>query len=181
MWPFKPRDARKDNGRTFTEIERDKSHISRLENEIRKQRVKFLKEKLERLKASQEEEMLEEQIADLEADMDRGDDDETPDVKGTIDTMNNPDAMMLNLLTMVLQNKKPQTQQILTTPQPPQKVKLSDDKLEELKTKIPSPVLKRLKKMSDAEILEFGRQYVPDYFEQLDDDTIARAMVILRT
>lgn len=180
MWPFSKQDGRKDNGRDFSEIDRDKSHIARLENEIRKQRVKYLKEKLERLKAAQEEEHLEEQIAELEGEFERDDEeDERPDASEMVGMMNNPDAMMMNVLLTALTAKRQAPVQAPVT-QPTAKATLSDDKLHELKTKIPGPILKKIKKMNDAELMDFGRQYVPDYFEQFDDDTIKRAMVILR-
>jgi hypothetical protein len=190
MWPFKKRDARINHD--FTAIERDKSHIAQLENQIRTQRIKFLKEKLQRLKANQEEYQLEAQISDLEEDLHKDDDDgddeeEEGNPQVALNAMNNPDALLMQLLTTVLAGqtiKKPEappTGYGAGIPQvSPPKKHLTDDELRGMKRRIPAPYLKRLRKMSDEKIIEIGRQYAPDFFEQCDDDTIKRAVLIVK-
>lgn len=43
-----------------------------------------------------------------------------------------------------------------------------------------SLVAKKIKGMSDDELLEKARQYAPDLIEQVDEDTIKRALVVIR-
>lgn len=57
---------------------------------------------------------------------------------------------------------------------------LSDDELRLLKAKIPHTVLKVLKAKSDDELLALARIHYPDIINGVDEDTIRRALVIIR-
>lgn len=149
-----------------------KSHVSRLENEVRRKMLEMRKEKLQRLKEQLEEQQLDEQIADLQDRID-GDDDE----EGVPDGMN-PDALIMSIIAQAMAKKQqPQAQPVAAAPV---KLHLSDEQLAEYKQKIPSPVLKKLSKMSAEDIIDYGRQYVPDFFERVDDDTITRAVAMIQ-
>lgn len=174
MWPFTKRDRRHDNaGHQFTEEERDRSQISQLENSIRKQRIKFLREKLERLKQAQEVEQLEEQVAETEAELNGDDDDEEPE--GI-----NADAMFMQLIAGIFGGRQAIAQNAPPTNNPVAKKTLNDDELRTFRDKVPPAYLKKAKKMSDDELIDFVSAHRPEFLIEYDDDTIKRALKILK-
>lgn len=158
---------------TFDEEDGDKSKIKRLESAIRRQRIQFLREKLERLKGLQEEQLLEEQVADLEEDFFGSDDDAEP--RDTTDA--SPDAMLANLFMQVLSKGKGSSTDVT---QPKIKQNLNDDQLRTFRDSVPKSYLKQARKMSDEELLGFVRLHKPELLENYDDDTIQRAIRILK-
>jgi len=168
------KDMRSLTAHPFTDEERDKSHIARLNNQIRKQRIDYLKEKLQRMKQLQEEEMLEEQVQELERDF-YADDDENDTIEQA--DITNPDALVSSLLLRVLSgNQQPAASARPTL----QRTNLDDTQIRSYKSQIPDAILKKAKKMNDEELLQLVRSYNPSILEQYDDDTIARAMKILK-
>lgn len=163
---------------TFTDEDRERSSIKILEKQIRQQRIDFLKAKLERMKSLQEEAMLEEQVADLEDQF--YDQDEEPQAASKEEGAN-PDAMLMQLFGQVLQGRQQQQAPTQTTLQPPQKLHLDNTQLQELLKKIPSPLLKTLKKKKDEEIIQLARSYAPEYVDRMDEDTLNRAIALIKS
>lgn len=179
-WPWSQRKPQLDATieRDLIEERLDKAKITRIQNNIRKERIRYLEQRYEELRSRQEQEIWERKISDLEDDLDDGEDDENP-IEQIPET---PEALLVGLLAKVLQNKDA-ANPIPAASQPPAagiKVSVSDAQLRELKNRIPGSWMARLRKMSDEELLTTARTYLPDQFEQADDDTIARAMIILR-
>lgn len=156
----------------FSDEDRDRSKQVRLERDIVQDRIEFLERRRDRLRAEYKARELEDEIEEMEDEL-AGDD-------GT-DEDDAPDAMIDSILTKVapLLAAGSAAQQPNTV-QPPQQLHLTDEQLEEYKASIPKPMLKKLRKMSDDELLTLGRQYNPDVFAMADEDTIKRALLILK-
>jgi len=153
----------------FKDEDRLRSKEVRLERDIVHDRLEFLERRRDRLRSEYKARELEEEIAEMEDELSGGDDDEDE----------SPDAMLESLLSKVAPllagaNNAPQPQQT------PQLLHLSDEQLEEYKARIPKPMLKKLQKMSDDELITLGKQYNPDIFAMADEDTLKRALLILK-
>ena len=174
-WLYKllGRDLRGISSHRFSEDDRDRSHISRLEGQIRKQRIDFLKEKLQRMKQVQEEEMLESQVSDLESDIYGEEEEEMDNASGD---KFSPDSILTSMFVRAMQNPQKEAVDGATKG----RINLSNEQIEEYKKKVPDHILKRARKMNDEEMLTFVRGYNPSILENYDDDTIRRALDILR-
>jgi len=179
MWPFKRTPANR-VGREFTEEDTDKSAVTRLERAIRKQRIEFLRQKLEHMKAKQEEDLLTMQVEQLEEDMYGGDENDIDEHKNDSQDDESPDALLSQLLMRAMSRQGASVNNSQVQSNSAQKLHLSDDQLEEYKAKIPPHLLKKFRKMSEEDILKIGRMYAPDFFEKCDDDTIKRALIALK-
>jgi len=60
------------------------------------------------------------------------------------------------------------------------KRRYTDEELRAFKKKVPMVILKQLRGMSDDEIITKAQEYFPDNFKQIDDDTLKRAVLIVR-
>lgn len=197
-WPitFKPRNK---IGRDFSEEDTDKSAITRLERAIRKQRIEHLRAKLEHMKAKQEEEFLDYQVQTLENDM-YGDMEEE---NGESDGPEDPDSLLVSLLGNVFRGSELAGSQMgvrlpsdsshnSRTVEHQERcnisagaglgagIRLTDDELREFKNKVPKSYIRFAKKKSDEEIITFIRMHKPGFLEQYDQDTIQRAIRILK-
>lgn len=189
MWGFwKKKDH---TGHVLNDEDVDKSHISRLEKSIRKLRIEHLKQKLQRMKDMQEEQMLEEQLEDLENDFygpEEGEDDKV-NVGEAVGAMDNPDALLMGLLGNVLGHiKKPNAQQAappIQQQQTAQKKHYSDQELQALVSSIPEKWRPKIKAMSAEQILQLVPIYAPDEIKEMiagaDEDSIVRAIKLLKS
>lgn len=153
----------------FTDEERQKSRVSRIERDIMQDRIDYLERKRNRLAAEYRAREMEEEIAEMEEGLE--DDVEEGDDLGA----NGPDALITQLLMRAMNQgpmKKPE--------QFTGKQSLTDEQLRAFKEKAPPEYLKAAQKMSDDEIMEYVKTNKPDIFETYDDDTIRRALIILK-
>jgi hypothetical protein len=165
------RDRREDNGRDFTDADRDEGSIGRLQGAIRKERIRYLRARLQQLRDLHDEQLLESEVDGLEAEL-KGEeqDDGVEQFTGA-----NPDAMLAALFMQVLGANKKQAASAV-----PEKMVLTDEQLLAYKKKIPAPMLRKLRGMKDEELLHTARMYAPDLMEKADEETITRAIRILR-
>jgi hypothetical protein len=177
-WFRKKTEAR---GHAFTEEEADRSRIARLEKAIRENRIKFLRDKLERIKTKYEERDLNEQITEMEDDFydDEDDDEIGPDDLAAL-ALNDPDTQLKLLFVNALkagQKKNPPAGQAA---QEPTQYHLSDEQIRQMKARIPQNELKVMRKLKPEQLVEYVRLHHPDVIEQLDEDTQRRAMLIIQ-
>lgn len=173
FWDFlrkERRDGRENNGRDFSDDERDKGQITRLERAIRRQRMEAMRLHLENLKQKQEEMLMRQQIGMLEDDLygDEEDEDEEPGIDG--------------LFSELIQNVMRKNPQAASAPEAsaPVSVSIPDEQLRSMKTKIPAPMLKKLRGMNDEQIVEAISMHYPDLIAQCDEDTVKRAVAVIR-
>lgn len=172
MWPFSRKQAAsKQPAYSFQDDDREKSAVVRLERAVRKKRLEMHRARLERLHEQLEEQQMEEQIADLEDQLSEGEEESAQPQEMSAD------AMLLSLFTQVA--KKP-SQVAPAVVQPTQKASLSTAQLQEMRGRIPSHVLKTFKKMEPEQVVEQISMHYPDFLEAYDDDTIKRAVEVLR-
>lgn len=193
FWDIFKRERADGRVRAHTDDENETAQIKRLQNSIRKQRIQYLKEKLQRIKDLQEEQQLKEQVDDLEDDMaaaeEENDDQEDQSTQAANLLSGSPeDALMSLLINAVMKNQSPGAAGAPTLSQPtlysapaaPEKKIWTDDELRALKARVPAQYLDAARKMKDDELLEMARIRYPDVFNQASDDSIARAIRILR-
>lgn len=95
----------------------------------------------------------------------------------------NADTLMMSLLTKILTPQLGSGQvssQTLPSSQPLSSISFTDEQLREFKGTIPKAFLKKAKKMSDDELIQYGRIYKPDLMNNADSETLKRALIILR-
>jgi len=164
-----------------------KSQITRAINSIHQEELAYLQAKLERIKKRREKEMLLDEIEDLE---EEDEEDEGDDPGAAVDALNgSPESMLMNIVMQAMAAKgrvsspgaSPQSQNA-PTPQPEAqpRANIPEERLRAIKAQIPKPWLKKLQAMSDEDILATARQYYPDHFDNIDEDSKARALLILR-
>lgn len=185
FWDFlrkKKRDGRENNGRDFTDEEREEARLSRARNTIRKERIKMLEDEVEELRHQREERKLLREKEMLERDLHE---DEYDDEEEEEDDEENPDDIFGGMMGKVIQAiVAAKAAQAMPAPQqaaqPPQKRTYSDEELKAMFEKVPEVYRKKLRQMSDEEIVEQMRAHVPDFFHSADDDTIARAILVVK-
>lgn len=159
----------------FSEEDREKSAVVRLEKAVRRKRLEIQKARLERLHEQLEEQQMEEQIADLEDQLD-GDDNQDPGADAL-----SPDALFMGLLAKIANGKQPaNVSSSASVPVEQTRKRLTDDQLKTMRARIPAPVLKKLARMDPEEIVEQISMYDPDFLNTYDDDTVKRAVAVLR-
>jgi hypothetical protein len=171
-------------GYDFSIEEVERSHVSRLENAISRERNKIRKAQLEKnlerlreLRQTQELRRQEEDIERLEDEIYEDEDEEAPiDVTGNA----SPDALFSQIVLRVLQAQSGAMHQPMETIPQDVKRNLTDDEIRAMFAEIPAAYRKKAKKMQDEEILQFAKQMKPDIFTEYDDDTLKRALLILK-
>ncbi len=156
----------------FNDEEREEAQIERLKKSIREQRLRYLRERLERLKQMQEERKLEQDVVDAEDDLepdDSGPDDENDE--------EDPDKLIIGMLGSLMAPKQPLVQPVESQSS---RLHLSDTAIKEYLSRVPLVMRAKLRKMSDAELIEQARAYAPDLLERCDEDTIARAIRMIK-
>lgn len=178
--------VKKEEKYEFSDDDRELSALRRAEKAAHRKEMEYLKEKLQRKIELLEKRRLEEQIADLDDQLYDRDDEGDNDSPAAGVVGDDPDALMMGLLMQVLNGQRA-APQAAPTGQPPSpveidtKINVPDEKLKEMISRIPSPFMKKLKKMDDAELIETGKAYVPDFFTKVDEDTISRAIRLIRS
>jgi len=185
MWPFKRKLA--DTQHELTDADRDESTTQRLQGAIRRERIRYLRARLQQLKDVHDEALLETEVEQLEEELHGRDDEDDESALTPADMLDaardSPDALLVQLLGKVLNHQGGNTGQAQAPQQgmvPSERIHISDEQLREYKKRVPTAYLKKLKKMGDEELLATGRAYAPDVFARADDDTIQRAIRILR-
>lgn len=182
------RDKREDNGRLFSDEERSRSAITRVQHAIQRERLDFLRAKLARMKAKHEEMLLEDELADMEegiygTESDDGKQENPQAPFNALGAMDEPDALLAQMFMQILSANQPKPAMGGNTQERSQRGErktLTDDELRAYKEKIPATYLKRAKKMSDEQLIEFVGSYKPEFIAEYDDDTIQRACKILK-
>jgi len=92
----------------------------------------------------------------------------------------NPEKLLMSILLKGFLQKNNGGGISFTPPSKPETVRYTDDTLRSLKSQVPPPLLKKLKKMKDDEIIELARLYKPELLDGLDEETKQRAIAIIR-
>lgn len=184
---FKRSRKQPEGAHVFTDEDRQLAEIKRLQKKVQQEELDALKDRLEYLRSQKQKDLLEEQIEDMEEDLygEDEEDDETPDLES-------PDALLSGLLMRVMQaphgamgaGAQGTVGQVRAAMQSAQgKKSLTDEQLRAIKEDLKAQYgsyYKMAMNMSDEQILEFARTNRPDLLEQYDQDTIDRALKILR-
>jgi len=165
----------------MSEEDLEEREVKSLETKIRRSRLNMLKKRYARLQEIQQEQEMEEEIRMLEEDIYGSDEEE----EGDESMPETPEAIIMQMLTKKFggMNGTPQN---VTPPQqmPPnsdiQKREFTNEELEGFKAQIPKPYLKKLQAMSDDELLETMQLHQPDFYHQASDDSIKRAVQVIR-
>jgi hypothetical protein len=167
------------NGSEMAESDPD---LKNLERSIRKTRAEIYRRRLEEIQAKQEEILLEEEIQRAEAQLnDFEDDEDDDDGVNPADAVMNPDRLLMGLLNKILSKPSltPPSVAAAVPPSPPAqtaKISYTDDQIRQFKKQIPTSYQKQIFKMPDDEIVSA----LLDRFPDLDNDTIKRAVPILK-
>ena len=174
---FGKKRGRKAETEPKTDEEIIESDNGKLEKAIRRKRAEIHHRRLEQLNERLEEIRMEQEIADAEDSLAALEGDDEEDVINPADAMN-PDMLMMGLLTKVLNKPAaaPVPQVAPSTKLESRIISYSDEQIRDLKSKIPKPYLNKLQKCTDEEISGQLLERFPD----VDNDTIKRAVVILR-
>ena len=129
----------------------------------------MLENKRDRLRAEYKAQALEEEILDMQEELNG-----TPEEEGL-----NSDSLLMSLLSKVV-GGTPTIPPSMLSGVPKEKISITDEQLREYKARIPAKILKKLRKMSDAELIVLGKQYNPDLFLSADEETVQRAISILK-
>lgn len=170
---FKKKKAEKHE---LTEDDRDKSAITNLERTIRKQRIDYLKRRLEQMKQVQEEQLLEQQLQDLEYDT-YGDEDEDENPAELVEqAQNNPEALFTNLLMNAFTKNRAPPGSPAPPPNPSTLKDYSDDEINAILQQTGPAAIAQLKILSDEKLINLIRQKYPD----ASDASIMRTIELLR-
>ena len=151
--------------------------VNKLRKQLSRGRLDIYERRLEALHRQQEEMRLRAEIQEMEQQLSEFDDE---DEDSTSDDGMNPDALMMGLFSsMITKNNSPANTGV-TAPSSAavQEVKISytDEQIREIKGQIPKAYLKMSKTFTDEQLSDFILKKYPN----LDDDTIIRAVGILR-
>lgn len=164
-------------GHNFTEEERELSTVKKLEADIRRARIRKLQEKLQRIKDEQEIEDLEEQVERVEGDF-YGEEDDEEEEGEFPSAIASPDALFGEIVMRVLSASN--AQKDVPAAASRQKKTLTDDELRAMLAEIPAAYRKKAKKMTNEELISLAQQLKPEIFEEYDDETIKRALLIVK-
>lgn len=160
--------------RELSDDELEERSIKTLETKIRRSRLRMLQERYKRLQEKHEELLLEEDIHALEQDLYGSDDD------GDEDTPENPDALLMSLLTKALNGGSKSTPRETPILSEPPKKAYTDEELKTFIARVPTKIKKQLAKLDDEQLIEAINLNAPDFYHSADDDSIARTIKILR-
>jgi len=136
-----------------------------------------MEERLQHLRMLRNRQRMEEQIAELEAELHGDPEDDADDEPQSL----SPDTLLIGLLTKAFTGGVAGTPPVaVTVPNLPQKVHLDDAQLLEMVQGIPPAWLKKAQKLDDDKLLELARLYKPGLLETYDEDTIRRALAMLK-
>lgn len=168
---FRKKDKRLDPEYKFTEDDQLKATIKKKTNAINRRLLEAKKEELEELENQVEMEILEKKIERQREQLGYYDEEEDEDEL----PQDTPESLFMGLLAKKFSAPPApvaaapgQTQ--LVQPQP------TDEQLRQWKTQLPKEQLKQAKKLSDQQLGDLIKQYVPT----LDAPTIERAIIIVR-
>ena len=158
----------------------NEQEISKLENDILKQRRLLLKQRISRLQNMREEEKLRQESLDLEdelSDMSDDDEEETEE-ENPILGGSSPEAMLMNIINTALQKKGAAAKS--KTPSPDLTLNaaplyFSDDEIKKIIRTMPASQLATIKNASDSLI---KKNLMGLY--SLDEETADRAIKLLR-
>lgn len=168
-------------------VERDyseaatKAKVTRLSNDIQNITLKAKERQLRRLKQKLEEREMEAEIAELEAEL-YGEEEESEESPMAL--MQSPEALLMSIISQAaLKRQSPAAETTsnafnsnpLSTSSAAG-VKITDEEIRQFKSKLPKAALKYLKKSTDEELEAQIKSRLPN----IDDDTIDRAIIILR-
>ena len=175
-----------------------KSRITRIQNQIKLRRLMILQERLDRADRKREELEMERDVAEMEqkvADLAAPEEEEGD---GLLEGLGLGDfGTIITLLKMFFPNAPapaagegappvPMLRQnaaaVLSPPTQPDNGRrsLSLEELRALREKVPAPILAQARLMSDDALLDMAKMHYPDLFQQYDDATIERALVVVR-
>lgn len=144
--------------------------IRKQETLIRKQRLKYLQDKLQRLREREAEEILEEQIADLEDETE-----EEPETRGISPMESSPEMLITTLLAGLMKKNTQGSPPAQSLAQSPVMAFYDDNRLRELKAGLPPEYVNYFKKLT----IEQKAQAVAQYMPGADASTINKAIAIM--
>lgn len=150
---------------TFTDTDRLKASLKKMELEVKKQRQQVLLDRLNHLREIQEERQTEEAIAELEAELNPEEEEEENIVSEL--PVETDEMKLLNMFMMVMNKLSPN--QTLTQGVQQQPVEANSFNPQAVADSLPLPIRKELKKKSAKEIKEIASMYAPDItLEQIE-------------
>jgi len=151
---------------TFTDTDRLKASLKKMELEVKKQRQQVLLDRLNHLREIQEERQTEEAIAELEAELSPEEEEEEVNPISEL-PVESDEMKLLNMLMMVMTKLNPNTTQTPLVQQQP--VETTSFNPQAVADSLPLPIRKELKKKSAKEIKEIASMYAPDItLEQIE-------------
>jgi len=161
----KKEDGRVNNGRMFTDEERELAEAKKLQNSLRRKALEMRNARLQHLKQLQEQQFLEDEISSLEEDV-YGEQEEATE------TPKNEDELLMQLLNRVMNggmnrgNSQPNTTPSSPIPPtPPTNKDLSDEEIVDIAAKVPPHFIKEARKSSILQVYQFIKGNYPHLTE----------------
>jgi len=164
----------------FTDEERDKSANSRLLNSIKKTRLEIQRQELEHYRELLEEKKMQQEISYMKSNL--YDDEEQDDYDDEVPDFDNPENMLMQILSKVISSKFniPSQQQTNTPTSSIDQITspsvVDEGYIQQQVQKIPKEYLEQTKKMTDIEISNL----VLERYPSLSNEAVIKTVEIIK-